>query len=274
MSNIVLFTNRSGSTLLADILAYNDGSINLGEGLHSMARDYNYNKAGNRETALYKKFSEGSLTVNHHNVRTRGSDHIGFFIAKQQRIDLLKNTKEQWTVKENLEKLTIDWKFIRHSADNGINVYLSHRRDVVAQFISKINARYRLEVARQKNGSPFIFTNNSTFEHYDEMKINFNWLHMYVNVFLEQLMMWRVVYETFPNINVVSYEDVIQPMNFESLGISNATTEKYKTLTQHLIPTPFNTKNVVVIDDHPKPISGAWEQALYYIEHHKYLVEI
>lgn len=274
MSNLVLFTNRSGSTVLTDIIAYNDGSINLGEGLHSIARDYNYNTSINKTKLLYKEFSNINISQKHHNLSTRGSNHIDYFASKHKRIELLKNTDEQWTVKENLEKLTIDWKFINSCSKKGVNIYLTHRRDIVAQFISKINARYRSEIARLKGDSHFIYTNNSKVDVYNEMRINFNWLHMYVNVFLEQLMMWRIVYETYPNINVVSYEDQIKPMNFESLGISKETTERYKQLTQHLVPTPFNTNNVVVVDDHPKPIRGAWEQALFYINHHKHLVEI
>ncbi|MDC3266425.1 hypothetical protein OAU13_00700 [bacterium] len=274
MSNLVLFTNRSGSTFLADILAYNDKSINLGEGLHSIARDYNYNAEGNRDTDLYKDFSKESITRRFHSMETRGSDYIGFFKAKQKRIQLLEHTDQQWTVKENLEKLTIDWRFIHNCTAEGVNVYLTHRRDIEAQFISKINARYRLEIAKQEGDSQFIYTNNSMHEEYDEMRINFRWLHMYVNVFLEQLMLWRIVYETCPDINIVSYEDEIKPMRLERLGISKGTVENYKSEQQHLVPTPHNTNKVVVVDDHPKPMRGAWEQALYYINHHKHLVEI
>lgn len=275
MNNLILFTSRSGSTLFADILAYNDGSINLGEGLHSIARNYNYNKAGNEDTTLYKKFSKDNLTANHHNVRTRGSDHIGFFIAKQQRIDLLKNTKEQWTIKENTEKQLMGFNFVKHCCDSpDINVYMTHRANVVDQFVSFINARYRAEIAKHTS-SHFIFTNNDSYQQYSEMCIPFNWLHMYVNVFIEQLLMWRTTYDRFkPYVKIVSYENNVRPMNFESIGISKQVVDNYKRETNHLVPTPNNVRNVVVVDDHPKPMRGAWEQSLFYINHHKHLVEI
>lgn len=277
MSNLVLFTNRSGSTILADLLAYQDGSINLGEGLHSIARDYNYNKAGNKDTDLYREFSESSLTRDHHNISTRGSNHIGFFRAKAQRIQLLKDTRYQWTVKENLEKLTIDVPFIQYCCSNYVDVYITYRYDIVAQFISNINARYRSEILKLDNGGQFIYTNNdiqTPYQQYGEMRIKFHWLHMYVNVFLEQLMMWRIIYEKFKqHIKVINYEDEIQPMNFHDY-ISNDTVVWYKQEKQHLVQTPYNTDIVVVEDDHTKPIIGAWQQALYYIKRHQYLVEI
>lgn len=276
MSNLVLFTNRTGSTLLSDILAYNDRSVNLGEGLHSIARQYNYNPEENRQTELYKHFMQSSMTAQFHNQKTRGSDHIGFFKAKNARINILKNTDYQWTVKENLEKLTLDINFIDYCIENNINVYATHRYDVVSQFLSKINARYRLEIAKlTTNESQFIYTNQDSTPHYLEIKIPFTWLHMYVNVFIEQLLMWRVIYERYKNnIKLVSYEDVIRPMDFTSLGISKQTVDNYRKETKHLVPTPYNCERVVVVDDHPKPVVGAWDQALFYIQKHQYLVEV
>ena len=277
MSNLVLFTNRSGSTILADLLAYVDGSVNLGEGLHSVARDYNYNTEANRQTKLYQEFSKESLTGLYHSRATRGSDYVGFFEAKQKRIDLLKNTTEQWTVKENIEKLTIDIPFIEYCANAGVDIWLTHRKDIVSQFISKINARYRSEVANHKHDSNFIYTNHCTFTDYDTIKIKFHWLHMYTNVFLEQLMLWRIIYERFksyPTFKIVDYENEIEPMALEECGIGGADVMSYRLERNHLIPTPHNATNVIVEDDHKKPITGAWKQSLYYIERHKYLVEV
>lgn len=279
MSNLILFTNRSGSTILQDILSYADGSINLGEGLHSIVRDYNYNTTKNKQSDLYGEFAQFNLTGQYHNQQTRGSDHIGFTKGKQKRINLLKNTSQQWTVKEQLEKQTIDVNFIDYCARSDINIYMTHRRDVVAQFKSKINARYRLEVATHLHGrnhkSQFIFTNQDAFKTYEEMRINFLWLHLYTNVFIEQLMIWRVIYERYKDVvKLVSYEDCIKPMNFESLKINSNIVEQYKKERKHLVPTPFNCERVVVTDDHPKPIIGAWQQSLYYVEKHKYLVEV
>lgn len=273
MSNLVLFTVRSGSTLLSDILAYADGSINLGEGAHSIARSYNYNRPENKESQLFQIVSSQNLTSTHHNVHTRGSDHIGFYKSKNERLDLIKQSSMQWTMKENTEKLTIDFNFIEYCCRNNINVYMTHRENIVDQFISKINARYRSEIA--KTNSDFIFTNNDSLKQYDSMNIKFTWLHMYTNVFIEQLMMWRILYDRFkPYVKIVSYENEIKPMNFSKIGIKDSVVANYKQETQHLVPTPHNTKKVIVMDDHPKPIAGAWEQSLHYIERFKYLVEI
>ena len=100
---------------------------------------------------------------------------------------------------------------------------------------------------------------------------------MYTNVFIEQLLMWRVVYEalkSYDNFKLVSYEKQIKPMILDSVGIDNAVVERYRNETKRLVPTPNNTDNVIVTDDHPHPTVGAWEQSLFYIQQHKYLVEV
>lgn len=271
MNNLILFTVRSGSTVLSDIVSYADGSINLGES-HSLARSYVYNTTEHKNTELYKLMST-NITLSHHNTNTRGSDHIGFLKAKNQRLKLISESDMPWTIKENTEKLTMSYQFIEHCVNSNANIYMTHRRDIVQQFISNINARYRAEVI--KNNKDFIFTNNDVPPDYNDMHIKFQWLHMYTNVFIEQLMLWRIIYDRFkPHIKLVSYEDEIKPMNFSNIGIGSDIVEKYKQESQHLVPTPHNSTNVIVTDDHPKTIKGAWEQSLHYVERFKYLVEI
>lgn len=284
MNNLILFTNRSGSTILTDLISYSQGTINLGEGLHSAVRQYNYNKDNQRHSELYNQFSN-SLTGMYHNEKTKGSDHIGFFKAKSKRIEILKQSNESWTVKEQLEKQTMDFSFIQYCIDNGVNVYLTHRRNIIEQFISKINARYRIqqqeEYARLPNlrpnvrSSSFIFTNEDSCMKYNAMHVPFSWLHMYTHIFIGQLFMWRVVYDRFKNdIKLVSYEDNIKPLQLENFGVTKQHVDDYQKEKVHLVPTPHNTNKVVITDDLPAPILGAWQQALYYVDRHKYLVEI
>lgn len=277
MSNLILFTNRSGSTVLTDLLAFSQDSINLGEGLHSLVRGYNYNTQENKQTQLVRSFS-WSLTYRFHNQKTKGCDHIGFFKAKNKRIELLKQSDLNWTVKEQLEKQTISMDFVKHCIDSGVNVYLTHRRNVKEQFISKINARYRLEIAKLKtsnNDSQFIYTNNDLYEKYDTMSIPLHWLYLYLNIFINQLFLWRYVYNSFKeDISIVSYEDNIKPMQLEKFGITKQHVELYKSQKVHLVPTPHNASEVIVTPEIEADTAGFWEQCLYYVDRHQYLVDI
>ena len=285
MNNLILFTNRSGSTILTDLISYSQGTINLGEGLHSLARQYNYNNDTQRQSELYKQFSSTSITAKYHNELTNGYDHVGFFKAKSKRIEILKQSNESWTIKEQLEKQTMDFSFIEYCIDNGVDVYLTHRRNIVEQFISKVNARYRIQqdenyikFPNQRpnvRSSTFIFTNEDNCIKYDAMRIPFSWLNMYTQVFIGQLFMWRVVYDRFKNhIKLVSYEDNIKPLQLEKFGITQQHIQQYQKEKVHLVPTPHNTNKVIVTDDLPTPVLGAWQQSLYYVDRHKYLVEI
>lgn len=279
MNNLILFTNRSGSTVLCDMISYACGTVNLGEGLHSCIRDYNYNNKQNKSTQLYKELTETNLTGKYHNPRTRGSDHINFWEARLARSEIIKKSLTPWTAKENIEKLTIDIKFVEYCCKNpGINVYMTHRANIVEQFISLINARYRESIKIRQEGDRslgFVYTNTDEYREHNEARINFQFLHLYANVFLEQLMMWKIIYDKFkPYINVVSYEQQIKPMDFTAIGISKDVVESYNNETKHLIPTPNNARKIVVVDDHPKPMIGAWEQALHYVGRFQYLVDI
>jgi hypothetical protein len=255
------------------MITYANETMNLGEATHSTIRKYNYNKPEYRQTDLYKALTDDNLTFKYHSLETRGSDHVGFVKAKSKRLELIKQTSIPWTAKENTEKQTIDFDFVDYCINNkNINVYMTHRENIVDQFISTINARYRTEIA--KSGT-FIYTNQQTQRPYETMEVKFSWLYLYLNVFIDQLLMWRFLYDKYkPHIKLVSYEKEIKPMKFENIGISSSIVDKYKKETQYLVPTPYNTSKVIVTDDHPKPIVGAWEQSLYYVEKFKHLVEI
>ena len=286
MSDLVISTNRSGSTLLCDILAYANKNINLGE-LHSFARMYNYNTPENRQTSLFKQMKP-SPGHTYYNEETRGGAHIGYSKARKQKNDIIKQSAHEWTGKEQLDKQTIDINFMDYCCNSGVNIYMTHRQNIVAQFISMINARYRAELAPKSpewakdlgtNESQFIFTNKdvNTRVQYNEATVYYSWLYEYTNIFIQQLMMWRIVYEKFkPYVKLVSYEDCIEPMDFSSIGISQSVVKEYKLEANHLVRTPHNTTKIIVQDDHNESIVkiGAWQQNLHYVERFRYLVDI
>ena len=286
MSDLVLFTNRSGSTMLCDILAYANKTINLGE-VHSCVRMYNYNTPENRQTSLFKQMRP-SLTGIYYNEETRGGAHIGYSKARKQKNDIMKQSLQEWTAKEQLEKQSMDINFIDYCCNNGVNIYMTHRQNIVAQYISTINARYRAELAPKSpewaedhstNESQYIFTNkdSNTRVQYNEATVYYYWLHMYTSIFIEQLMMWRIVYEKFkPYVKLVSYEDCIEPMDFSSIGISQSVVKEYELEAKRLVPTPHNTTNIIVRDDHNEAIVkiGAWQQNIHYVERFRYLVDV
>lgn len=275
MNNLILSTNRSGSTILSDIISYADGSINLGE-VHSLSRPYIFNTERSKQSNLYKEFTGVNLQAKYYTLASRGQDYIGFFKALAKRLEVLKQASESWTAKCIIEKKVLDVTFVDYCVDNNMNIFMTHRKDIVGQYISFINARYRQEVSRQHSShGDFIYTNKTDFFKYKHMEVNWFWLHMYTDIFLEQLILWRMIYDKHKSsIKIISYEDHIKKMDFTTIGITEETVNKYRKESQHLVPTPYNTTNLIVSDDHPAPILGAWKQCLYLVNKHKYLVEI
>lgn len=275
MNHLVIAASRSGGTLLTDILSYTHNTLNLGECLHSLTRQYNHNNHLIVNDDHLKDLALSNLSDKYYNynIKTRNVDYMGFFQGKQERINRVKGLSSPWTIKEQTERQTLDLDFIDYCCDNA-DVYITHRKDITSQYVSFLNAKYKSEILKYPDPA-FIYTNNDSFVRPNEMKVGFSWLHMYTNVFICQLLAWRSLYDRYKSkAKIVSYEDNIKPMDFQSIGIEPSIIEKYKNEKQHLVPTPYNIRNVKVIDDIEPPTLSAWYQCLYYVERHKYLVEI
>lgn len=236
-NNLIIYTPRTGSTILAEILSASSGCVNLNEGIVDSCVSP-FNKEQMLKDNEWKEFVPSlqhilKTTV----INNQTYDFSVYHKAKQKRIDILKN-KLNWTVKETCVPTLTNIDFIKHCCDNQVNVYMVYRKNIVDQFISFVNI---------VGSGQSIFTSRDNTK--QRISIRNDVIEAKTLPFINSLIYWRLLYEMFQTkVKLVCYEDVIKPMNFLSLGVDECVVKKYNLRDNHLIPTPFN----IIEDSNPK----------------------
>lgn len=228
-SNLILYTPRTGSTILGEMLSFSAGGLNLNEGL--------VDSVFNGPESLYNRelLTNPNLSIFLKSLRRHpGTDMTGSPIAyhsdKQERINILKNI-DNWTIKEVTDPQFTNIDFIRYCCDlENVNVYMTFRRNIADQFLSYIN----MVVRGQSMFTNKTKVNSAIMPHLDERLLIGK-----TRFFMNNLIYWRLIYEMFKTkVTLVCYEDIIKPMNFTSIGIDDSVVKTYNMRDTHIIPTP------------------------------------
>lgn len=234
MNNLIIFTPRTGSTILGELLAVSGCGVNMNEALNEIPK----------LLAVDPTIKNGEAVIN---MQTKDA-YDQFHTLKQRRIEKLKSVND-WTIKEICDSYFASHHidFVRYCcAAPNTNVYMTYRKDIVSQFISYLNMVARKQSVYRINDR----VNEGSILSYDTVIKK-------ANSFVNNLIYWRLIYELFKdNVILVCYEDVIKPMSFTSIGIDTTVVNNYQMRDNRLIPTPYNS----IDKDNP-----AWIDAIRYV---------
>jgi hypothetical protein len=229
-SNLILYTPRTGSTFFSEIISVSSGCINLSEGLvDSCVSPFNSNQLDS--TNQWDAFKPSLQQYIFNEVIQNGRyNFVPYHKEKQKRIDILKS-RDNWTIKETCSTFLTNIDFIQYCCNStNVNVYMMYRRDVISQFRSLMNMSKRKSV----------YTSDEVNIAPPNEPVSDETILGKTPMFAASLVYWRMLYERFRSkVTLVCYEDVIKPMNFSSLGISDDVVKTYNMRYNHLIPTPF-----------------------------------
>jgi LPS sulfotransferase NodH len=230
-NNLVIYTPRTGSTFLTEILAASTGTVNLNESIvDSCVSAFNRQEVfSNPYYAAYRPSLQALINKEFSEGGTRSFKP--YADAKQLRINLLKQTS-MWTVKETSSPFQNNFEFVKYCCNSDdVNVYMVYRKDIVSQFISFIHMVNNKSIFTQSDiGNSELKPGNIT----DRT------IAAKTPVFVDMLVYWRLLYEMFKDkVTLVNYEDVIKTMDFSSLGIDKDVVEKYNMRDNHIVPTPY-----------------------------------
>ena len=219
-NNLVIYTPRTGSTVLTEILSVSGNCTNYNEGIVDCCEGVDVDLF---KEPLHKLIARYVILNERHDFKPYHSE-------KQKRIDYLKRSNG-WSIKETSTPFLTNNDFVKYCCNSeNVNVYMVYRRDLTAQLISFFNM-----VGRNKA----IYTNNS--DSTPERKIDDKIIYNKTNTLIQCLVYWRLLYELYKDkVTLVCYEDVIKPMDFTSLGIEKTVVERYNMMDNHMIPTPYN----------------------------------
>lgn len=252
--NLILYTPRSGSMLLSDIMSLDSNTRNLSEA-------WNINP------------NEPDLSRINHEAMHRSDTRlfIRYLKEHEKRRNTLKEmsqTDNGWTAKIHVTPALANSKdFLEYCiGSKNVNVWLTHRVNLADQFLSLINAGYRQTVLKEDGGG-FVHTNKTKIATYTSINWSRSQIFNTLNSFLLQIIMWRNVFDLYRNnISVVSYEKVIKPASFDSLGMKEDTMTKYYRMERHFVPTRNNVKKF--------DVPGVWEECEWVLNKHQHLVEV
>ena len=129
--NIILFAPRTGSSYLSNLIAFAANTQFYSE--HWVV----YPKAKPIQL-MYAESVNGYQNPNSFNL---GKINI-FYNEVLRRTDYF-NSTDNWTIKmHNFYAGGVSRNFIEQQIKNGSNILLTHRRDIVQQFLSFVNAAY------------------------------------------------------------------------------------------------------------------------------------
>jgi hypothetical protein len=247
-NNLIIYTPRTGSTILGEILSFSTGGLNLNEGIVDSLIN-NYNSSWVPSNPNLQIFIPSLQAINGSEMRRNVLNFNVFHNEKQKRIEKLKQLSN-WTIKETCTPHMYNFDFIRECCESkNVNVFMVYRRDLVAQHISFMN----VAAGRRKS----IYANN-------EIKVSYTaefdkkTIMPKTHLLIDCITRWRLFYEMFKDkVTLVCFEDIIQPMNFSSIGIDDSVVKQYNMKYNHLIPTPDN-----FYDDSDKVWQDAWDLML------------
>jgi hypothetical protein len=252
-SNLIIYTPRSGSMLLGEIISFHTKTKNIREGW-----------IVDRTQPDVSRISHNAFLSSDTNVLLK------FLNEHTKRRELLKRLikSRAWTAKMHVtHSLTNSKTFLEECLENpNVNVWMTHRVNIVNQFLSLINAGYRQAVLKGEGGD-FIFSNHTKVPVYDVIDFPRHQIFNTLITFIYQLVMWRNVYDMYGDrVKLVNYEKHIKPLDLEGFGIGKDVIDGYFMTENHLIPTP------ITIDKFSIP--GIWDDCVEILNQHQHLVEI
>lgn len=251
--HLIVFTARTGSTLLSELISSTTASPNYGEGW----------KLGPGQQDITHMFdmahqARDPIALNNYinQYRLRGSS-------------LLKQSN--WVAKLNAYPASTYCNNIIDSViGSGGKVWLTYRSNIHHQFLSFVNALYRQSL---KNPNSFLFTNNCDPLFYERIDLPQERLYNTLTIFLQTLISWRLLFDKYKHkVNLVNYEENLYgdggttSINLTKFGITDENVLAYFDQKTHLVRTPFNSRLFLNND--------AWESCIEVLNRHQHLVEI
>jgi len=219
--HLIVCTFRSGSTIVATLLEQATGIEDLGE--------YVFN-GPNKVVSLMK-----------YTYTPYSKDLLEFERLRKERIEYLKH-KESWIARNPVVAGGTNKELIDFCVDReDTQLIFVYRRNMINQYLSDVNNAYRSFLNK---GPKNKFYNNEAVEKIESIDIPQTKLKDWAFSTLQKVETWRFLYEQYKDkCKLVCYEDHIETLKLDHVGITQDVVRNYYNKEQHLVKTPHICKN-------------------------------
>jgi LPS sulfotransferase NodH len=218
---LIVCTFRSGSTILATLMQEATQLEDLGE--------YVFNGASNDQSLMKYTCSPHSR------------DLLNYERARRERIQYLMN-RGNWIARNPVVPGGTNKELIDLCA-NRIDTQLIflYRRNIFNQYLSSLNTTYRSRLNRAPENR---FYNNKAYRKFDTIDLPEDDLKQLAFATLQKIDTWRFLYEQYKTrCKLVCYEDHIETLKLDHVGITKDVIDRYYGKDKHLIKTPYICTN-------------------------------
>lgn len=249
---LILFTPRTGSSILADLLAFKYNAWNLDEILSHQIRPQVLNKLPPRVVTLLKQGNFNARV----NLNGKGPDEFYYEMSKEViRAFSFAADLAQYNdivLKCYTYPAALPHKILQLAIQHNFEIYFLYRSNKTEQMLSLVTA-----MAKEKNNkqpwSGHIYTNKTKPSDSQPMMYDEKSMHNLCYQIGSSIHTWHYLHDNYKQYGVtMCYEDTIAKGDFTSASISKELFEQYLEQDEHLIPT--RDKNLVTNWDKIKPI--------------------
>ena len=229
MNTLTIFSPRTGSTILNELLAFHYRNIDLDEFVSGAIRQGTLNG--------YVKNIPKPVRDDLKNILDSDSS----FGLRKPRIDYVLSLKESWSAKcigGSDNKLS--GYFIEHALKQGTRIFYTCRRDLKSQCWSMIMAGLRhrhIDSGKITDRMAYVSVNTIPYPELHPSKIDVEFAKGNIRNIVSTAAEARKLYERFGGTMVV-YEDTIQKGDFSICDITEKTVDSYNKLKTRLEKPP------------------------------------
>jgi len=254
-NSLILFTPRTGSSILADLLAFKYGAWNVDEILAHQVRPQILKKL---PPEIIAKIKQGSF-----NARERIQDKRPeeFYYAMSNEIlrsfafvkELMK--ENDVVIKCYTYPAALPQKVIQFAIENKFEIYFLYRKNKEEQLRSIVTAMIKEKHGNQKPWSGHIYTNTSEPIDIAPQVYNEKLMHNMAFQIGTSIHTWYCLNQAYKHHGItMCYEDTIAKGDFTTASISNDLFMQYQQQNEFLVPTKNKLTNLISNWDELKPI--------------------
>ena len=258
-NSLIFFTPRTGSSILADLLAFKYAAWNLDEILSHQVRPQIINKL---PTSVIDRIKGGRFNARE---RYKGKSSDSFYQLMcgevLRSINFVKqlSNENDIVIKCYTYPAALPRRVIELAIDNNFEIYFLHRSNIEEQMYSIAAAVLKEKHNKTTPWSAHVHTNKTQLPNTPPQVYSKKQMHTMAYQIGIAIHTWNTLQKVYGHYGVTAcYEDTIAKNDFSFAKISDSIIDQYKLQSEYLVPTKDKVENFILNWEELKPIINSY----------------